>query len=99
MDPPDPEVVEDALSLLVSIHALRKVSDRGRYAPTFYGKLLSSFSLSFDAAVLIVKFGDAGMLHEGILLGILMDTQPLPIIRPFGEDNLVLFNYDALYVL
>lgn len=89
LDPPDPEVVEDALNLLVHIHALEKTSPRGRYEPTFYGRLLSTFSLSFDASMLILKFGDMGMLREGILLGILMDTQPLPILRPFGQDILV----------
>lgn len=31
MDPPDPEVVEDALSLLDHINALEKTSHRGRY--------------------------------------------------------------------
>ncbi|THF95789.1 hypothetical protein TEA_020807 [Camellia sinensis var. sinensis] len=28
------------------------------------------------------------MLREGILLGVLMDTQPLPILRPFAQDIL-----------
>ncbi|XWS76569.1 hypothetical protein CRYUN_Cryun01aG0187700 [Craigia yunnanensis] len=61
LDPPGPEVVEDALNF---------------------------FSLSFDASVLVVKFGEVGMLREGILLGILMDTQPLPILHPFGDEHL-----------
>ncbi|KAK9281663.1 hypothetical protein L1049_004566 [Liquidambar formosana] len=87
LDPPDPELVEDALRLLVHVHSLEK-TPRGRYEPTFYGRLLASFSLSFDASVLVLKFGDIGMLREGILLGILMDTQPLPILRPFGQENL-----------
>ncbi|XP_071699588.1 DExH-box ATP-dependent RNA helicase DExH8-like [Rutidosis leptorrhynchoides] len=86
MDPPRSEVVDDALELLVHIHALEKASPRGRYEPTFYGRLLSSFSLSFDASMLILKFGEAGMLREGIILGILMDTQPLPITHPFGRE-------------
>ncbi|KAK3021051.1 hypothetical protein RJ639_047298 [Escallonia herrerae] len=64
MDPPDSEVVEDAFSLLVQIRALEKASPRGRYEPTFYGRLLASFSLSFDASVLIIKFGEMGMLRE-----------------------------------
>lgn len=89
LDPPDPNVVEDALNLLVHMRTLEKTSPRGRYEPTFYGRLLASFALSFDASVLILKFGDIGMLREGILLGVLMDTQPLPIIRPFGDENLV----------
>ncbi|KAK6940982.1 Helicase, C-terminal, partial [Dillenia turbinata] len=88
LDPPAPEVVEDALHLLVQIKALEKLPPRGRYEPTFYGWLLASFSLSFDASVLILKFGAIGMLREGILLGILMDTLPLPIVRPFGQENL-----------
>ncbi|GJT59842.1 DExH-box ATP-dependent RNA helicase DExH8 isoform X1 [Tanacetum coccineum] len=88
MDPPRPEVVDDALELLVHIKALERTSPRGRYEPTFYGRLLSSFSLSFDASMLILKFGEAGMLREGIIIGILMDTQPLPIIRPFGQEAL-----------
>lgn len=92
LDPPDPEVVEDALNLLVHMHALVKTPARGRYEPTFYGQLLASFALSFEASVLIVKFGDIGMLREGILLGVLMDTQPLPILRPFGDEHLVFSN-------
>lgn len=89
LDPPPPDVVEDALNLLVHMQALER-SPRGRYEPSFYGRLLASFSLSFDASVLVLKFGDVGMLREGILLGILMDTQPLPILRPFGDELLVL---------
>lgn len=89
LDPPYPEVVEDALELLVQMKALEKTFQRGRYEPTFYGRLLASFSLSFDASLLVLKFGDIGMLREGIILGILMDTQPLPIVRPFGDEILV----------
>ncbi|XP_015892017.2 DExH-box ATP-dependent RNA helicase DExH8 [Ziziphus jujuba] len=87
LDPPDPEIVQDALDLLVRMQALERTS-RGRYEPTFYGRLLASFPLSFDASVLILKFGNIGMMHEGILIGVLMDTQPLPILRPFGDDQL-----------
>lgn len=92
MDPPDPDVVEDALDLLVHMRALGKPSSRPRHELTFYGRLLASFSLSFDASVLILKFGNIGMIREGILLGILMDLQPLPILRPFGLENQVLFH-------
>ncbi|KAL3531465.1 hypothetical protein ACH5RR_010787 [Cinchona calisaya] len=88
LDPPNPQVVGDALDLLVHIHALEKTSARGRLEATFYGRLLSNFTLSFDASVLILKFADLGMLREGILIGILMDLQPLPILRPFGQDFL-----------
>ncbi|XP_010518482.1 PREDICTED: DExH-box ATP-dependent RNA helicase DExH8-like [Camelina sativa] len=83
MDPPEPDVIDDALSMLLSI----RKSHRGRYEPTFYGRLLASFPLSFDASILVVKFGEMGMLREGILLGVLMDTQPLPISHPFGDDS------------
>ena len=92
MDPPRPDVVDDALDFLVHIKALERTSPRGRYEPTFYGCLLSSFSLSLDASMLILKFGEAGMLREGIIMGILMDTQPLPIIRPFGQEALVMIS-------
>ncbi|KAK9086398.1 hypothetical protein Syun_028792 [Stephania yunnanensis] len=89
MDAPDPEVVEDALNLLVHIQALEKPTiPRGRYEPTFYGRILATLSLSFDASVLILKFGEIGLLREGILVGILMDQQPLPIVHPFGQENL-----------
>lgn len=93
LDPPHPQVVEDALDILVHISALARTSTRGRYyEPTFYGRLLASFSLSFDASVLLLKFGDIGLLREGILIAILMDAQPLPILHPFGEEHLVLPN-------
>lgn len=98
MDPPRPEVVDDALELLVHIHALEKTSPRGRYEPTFYGRLLSSFTLSFDASMLILKFGEAGMLREGIIMGIIMDTQPLPIIHPFGQEALFSKFTDDYYI-
>ncbi|XP_030948082.1 DExH-box ATP-dependent RNA helicase DExH8 [Quercus lobata] len=88
LDSPDPEVVEDSLNLLVHMRALERTPLRGRYEPTLYGRLLASFSLSFNASVLILKFGLVGMLREGILLGTLMDTQPPPILRPFGEEHL-----------
>lgn len=97
LDPPDPQIVEDALSLLVQMGALEKTPTRGRYEPTFYGRLLASFSLSFDSSVLVLKFGDIGMIREGILLGIMMDTQPLPIIHPFGEDELFAKYIDCYY--
>ncbi|XP_042061602.1 DExH-box ATP-dependent RNA helicase DExH8-like isoform X3 [Salvia splendens] len=87
MDPPEPFIVEDALELLVHMGALEKSSSRGRYEPTYYGRLLASFALSFDASVLVLKFADIGMVREGILFGILLDQQPLPILRPFGLDN------------
>lgn len=99
LDQPPPDVVEEALNLLVHMHALERISPRGRYEPTFYGRLLASFSLSFDASVVVLKFGDVGMLREGILLGILMDTQPLPILRPFGDELLVLTVNCMMYVL
>ncbi|KAL6505026.1 hypothetical protein OROGR_024843 [Orobanche gracilis] len=97
MDPPDPDVVDDALDLLVQMRVLEKASLRTRHEPTFYGRLLASFTLSFDASVLILKFGEIGMIHEGILLGILMDLQPLPILRPFGRDNQSMEYTDSYY--
>ncbi|XP_010545017.1 PREDICTED: DExH-box ATP-dependent RNA helicase DExH8 [Tarenaya hassleriana] len=90
MDPPKPGVVEDALNVLISMQALRRLP-RGRYEPTFYGQLLASFPLSFDASVLVVKFGEMGMIREGILLGVLMDMQPLPIFHPFGDESLFMW--------
>ncbi|KAG5251837.1 DExH-box ATP-dependent RNA helicase [Salix suchowensis] len=72
LDPPDPEFIEDALNLL----------------PTFYGQSLASFSLAFDASVLLLKFAEAGLLQKGILLGRLIDTQPQLILCPFGEEHL-----------
>ncbi|KAI6674620.1 hypothetical protein NL676_002526 [Syzygium grande] len=86
LDPPDPDVVQDALDLLVHMGALQ-TSQRGRLEPTFYGRLLASLSLSFEASMLVIKFGEVGLLHEGILLGVLMDKQSLPIIHFFGEDD------------
>lgn len=97
LDPPDPKVVESAVDLLVDIKALDRAS-RGRYEPTFYGRLLASFCLSFEASILVIKFGDIGLLREGILLGVLMDAQPLPILHPFGEEALVLSANTSYYM-
>lgn len=99
MDPPDPDIVEDALRLLVHIKALgRPLHHRGRYEPTFYGRLLDSLPLSFDASVLTLKFGEIGLLREGILISILMDVQPLPILHPFGHQSLVIFHSTVNHV-
>ncbi|CAN6468365.1 unnamed protein product [Victoria cruziana] len=102
LDPPNLEVVEDALKFLVRIHALEKSkSSKRRYEPTFYGRLLGCLPLSFDASVLSIKFGASGMLREGILLGVLMDVQPLPVHYPFGQHQLFsehlgqYFKYDS----
>ncbi|XP_042414315.1 zinc finger CCCH domain-containing protein 4-like [Zingiber officinale] len=90
LDPPEKDIVEDALSLLVKMNALEKpLSSRGRYEPTFYGRLLDSFPLSFDASMLALKFCQVGILREGIIISILMDIQPPPIYHPFGNQNLV----------
>ncbi|KQK03657.1 hypothetical protein BRADI_2g09177v3 [Brachypodium distachyon] len=89
LDPPNSDVIQDALDSLVQIQALVKpTSPRGRYEPTFYGCLLNSLPLSFDASVLTLKFGEVGALHEGILLSIMLDIQPLPILQPFGHQAL-----------
>ncbi|XLU98334.1 hypothetical protein S245_012674 [Arachis hypogaea] len=89
LDAPDPQVVEDAWNTLVQMRALEKIP-MGRYEPTFYGQLIASCPLSFDASVLVLKFGNAGMIRERSLVGIMMDTQPIPILHPFGEDILVM---------
>lgn len=89
LDPPDPGTVEEALDLLVHIRALEQpLTHRARYEPTFYGRLLDSLPLSFDASVLALKFGEIGLLQEGVLISILMDVQPLPILQPFGNPTL-----------
>ncbi|RLM92512.1 zinc finger CCCH domain-containing protein 4 isoform X1 [Panicum miliaceum] len=87
LNPPDPDAVEDALESLVQIHALEKTSS-GRYQPTFYGCLLNSLPLSFDSSVLTLKFCELGAVHEGILISIMLDIQPLPILQPFGYQVL-----------
>lgn len=90
LDPPDPETVEEALDFLVHIRALEQTfSHRARYEPTFYGRLLDSLPLSFDASVLALRFGEIGLLQQGILISILMDIQPSPILQPFGNPDLV----------
>ncbi|KAJ6817408.1 zinc finger CCCH domain-containing protein 4 [Iris pallida] len=89
LDPPDPETVEEALSLLVHIRALEKPpSHRGRNEPTFYGRLLDYLPLSFDASVIALKFGAIGLSRDGFLVSIFMDLLPLPILQPFGNQIL-----------
>ncbi|XP_047050147.1 zinc finger CCCH domain-containing protein 4-like [Lolium rigidum] len=97
LDPPNADVIQDALDSLVQIHALVKpTSPRGRYGPTFYGCLLNSLPLSFDASVLALKFGEVGFLHEGILICIMLDIQPLPILQPFGYQELDKYHLEYL---
>lgn len=87
LNPPDPDAIEDALESLVQIHAL-EITSSGRYEPTFYGCLLNSLPLSFDSSVLALKFCELGAVHEGILISIMLDIQPLPIVQPFGYQAL-----------
>ncbi|XP_066308656.1 zinc finger CCCH domain-containing protein 4-like [Miscanthus floridulus] len=87
LNPPDPDAIEDALESLVQIHAL-EITNSGRYEPTFYGCLLNSLPLSFDSSVLALKFCELGAVHEGILISIMLDIQPLPIVQPFGYQAL-----------
>ncbi|OEL23081.1 Zinc finger CCCH domain-containing protein 4 [Dichanthelium oligosanthes] len=87
LNPPDSDAIEDALESLVQIHALEKTSS-GHYQPTFYGYLLNSLPLSFDSSVLTLKFCELGAVHEGILISIMLDIQPLPILQPFGYQAL-----------
>ncbi|CAO2203087.1 unnamed protein product [Urochloa humidicola] len=87
LNPPDSDAIEDALESLVQIHALEKLGP-GRYQPTFYGCLLNSLPLSFDSSVLTLKFCELGAVHEGILISIMLDIQPLPILQPFGYQAL-----------
>lgn len=88
LNPPDPDAIEEALESLVQIHALEKTTS-GRYEPTFYGCLLNSLPLSFDSSVLALKFCELGAIHEGILISIMLDIQPLPILHTFGYRELV----------
>ncbi|CAD6239092.1 unnamed protein product [Miscanthus lutarioriparius] len=76
LNPPDPDAIEDALESLVQIHAL-EITNSGRYLP-----------LSFDSSVLALKFCELGAVHEGILISIMLDIQPLPIVQPFGYQAL-----------
>jgi len=66
-----------------------EITNSGRYEPTFYGCLLNSLPLSFDSSVLALKFCELGAVHEGILISIMLDIQPLPIVQPFGYQALV----------
>ncbi|XBJ15290.1 hypothetical protein VPH35_007211 [Triticum aestivum] len=87
LNPPESSVIKDALDTLVQIDAFQPAFPGG-YHPRFYGYLLDSLPLSFHASVLTLKFGEMGYLHEGILIGIMLDIQPLPILQPFGDQAL-----------
>ncbi|KAL6626495.1 hypothetical protein ACP70R_030221 [Stipagrostis hirtigluma subsp. patula] len=98
LDPPDADVIEDALDTLVQICALDKPSSpRGRSEPTFYGCLLNRLPLSFDSSVIALKFCELGALHEGILISIMLDIQPLPILQPFGYQALCKMYRDSYF--
>ncbi|XP_037404418.1 zinc finger CCCH domain-containing protein 4-like isoform X2 [Triticum dicoccoides] len=87
LNPPESSVIKDALDTLVQIDAFQPAFPGG-YHPRFYGYLLDSLPLSFHASVLTLKFGEMGYLHEGILIGIMLDIQPLPVLQPFGDQAL-----------
>ncbi|KAI5022313.1 hypothetical protein ZWY2020_059043 [Hordeum vulgare] len=87
LNPPESAVIKNALETLVQIDAVQPAFGGG-YRPSFYGYLLNSLPLSLHASIITVKFGEMGYLHEGILIGIMLDIQPLPILQPFGDQAL-----------
>ncbi|KAJ3693726.1 hypothetical protein LUZ60_009206 [Juncus effusus] len=97
LDPPDPQTIHSALQSLLEMEALEISSPALKYKPTFYGRLIDALPLSFDSSVLTLKMCEIGVLYEGILMGVLMDVQPLPILRPFGDQELFAKNISNFY--
>ncbi|KAG1371262.1 hypothetical protein COCNU_16G003560 [Cocos nucifera] len=96
MDPPDPEIVEDALRLLVHSKALgRPLHHRGRYEPTFYGRLLDSLPLSFDASVLTLKFDEdvMNMMHR-FRPGFIVKNEVPSYFEPYAFEHTCLLQSD-----
>lgn len=89
MDPPHTGTVADALSFLRRIEALQEPQRAGKGGglpvPTPYGKLLVSLPLDLEAAMLVVRGCAAGFLRESVVLAVILDSSPAPIVQPFGK--------------
>ncbi|GAB4821707.1 hypothetical protein N2152v2_008753 [Parachlorella kessleri] len=85
MDPPDPQVVQDALEHLEDIGAAEPKAKAGQYQATPYGRFLGHMPVSLEAAQLVAQGGKAGLLQPAAVLAAILNITPFPIHRPFAS--------------
>lgn len=93
LDPPDPEVVDDAIKYLTEMGAVEKsksilssspTPDR-RVFPTQYGEILAALPLNVSDAKIVLAGGQLGLLHETLALRAIYNHKPSPISHKFGS--------------
>lgn len=92
MNAPRRETVEDALDTLEDMNAMH-TDAKGKHQPTLYGQLLVSLPLSLEASVVVVRGGQLGYPRESAVLAAISHSTPNPIVKPFGNANLVCLSY------
>eukprot|EP00887_Chlorella_sp_A99_P007864 scaffold20.g7864.t1 len=98
MNPPDPQVVSDALAYLVEIRAAANPPGSTRLLsgptppaaaaslqPTPLGRMLGELPVSLEASQLLANGGKLGLLQPAAVLAALLSVSPLPISQPFAS--------------
>ena len=101
LDPPDDEVINDAIDYLVQVQACQRrlsapemimfgfgnrQSDPGEtISPTDLGSLLSTLAMGVDEARVVLEGGRLGLLHEMLAFMAILKHKPSPIVHFFGD--------------
>lgn len=88
LDPPPPEVVQDALEYLEEIGACAPSGHGNTCEPSEYGKLIAALPVSVAEARIILEGARLGLLHEIVALVAIYLHKPSPIVHHFGDAAL-----------
>lgn len=88
LSPPDRRVARDAIDRLVS-WGLLKSDDR---SATTVGAFVGGLPISLQAGRLVAAGCGLHLMRQAAVLGAIMSTTPLPIVKPFGKNE----EYEAL---
>lgn len=100
LDPPPPEVIDDAFEYLQYIGAC--VAHGRSYMPTKMGDLLAALPMTVEDCQIVVAGAQLGLLHETLALRAIFSHKPAPIVHHFGDaavnDANILTYYDQASV-
>lgn len=99
LDPPDANVLDDAVQYLVEIGACHQSQDTSLFqtrrsaptrklAPTDYGSLVSDLPLTVMDAQVVLEGGRIGLFHETLAMMVVLNHRPAPIVHHFGVNEM-----------
>jgi HrpA-like RNA helicase len=90
LDPPERDVIEDAIEYLTEIGACHKAEatrHEEKIVPTDYGNLMAALPLSVTEARIILEGGRIGLLNETLALMAIYNHRPAPIVHHFSDTD------------